>query len=458
MAKKSRTKLPPIAWILIGAIFFLGIRLVINYPMVNPEVSSIIKPQSLSSRFSLGENLLIAADATEEKQKGVAAFAQGNNQEAIAYFQQSLLRNPNDPETAIYLENAKLSSSSSQTAAAVVPIGSNLDVAQEMLRGVSQAQQEFNSQGGNLQIKIVNDENNAEITKQVAQELVNDQSVLAVIGSNASNASLAAAPIYQNAGLVMITPTSTAKELSNFGNYIFRAAPTNNDMAEALAEYAVKTARKKDIAVCYDSQAPDNLAFKDEFIPALIAQGGNLINISCDLSVPDFNPENAISSLISSGAEAVLIAPHIDRLNRAIDLARANQWKMLLLGTFSLDTKQITESGQGDLNGVVIPVPFHYQLASAQPFANKALRLWGINANWRTASSYDATQAIIEGLRQNDSRDGLQATLFDSNFSALGANGNVEFLTSGDRVIEPVLVKVKSAPEKGYYFELLSTQ
>jgi len=42
--------------------------------------------------------------------------------------------------------------------------------------------------------------------------------------------------------------------------------------------------------------------------------------------------------------------------------------------------------------------------------------------------------------------------LRNSNFSTPGANGNVQFLPSGDRVIKPVLVKVKAAPEKGYYF------
>jgi branched-chain amino acid transport system substrate-binding protein len=463
MSIKSRKTPPPIVFILVGLLCIFGWHKVQSLiAQGDPSLlSSSSTSQPLANRFSWGDKLLIPANATAEKREGISAYNKQNYPEAIAYFQQSLARSPNDPETLIYLNNAQVANQQSGEItvkiAAVVPIGSNLDVAQEMLRGIAQAQSEFNHQGGNLQIQIINDQNNPEIAQQVAKTLVKDSSILAVIGSNASNASLAAAPIYQQGGLVMMTPTSTSGELSNFGSYIFRAAPTNDDMANVLAEYVVKTAKRKNVAVCYDSQAPDNVSFKDAFITALAAQGGNFINTQCELAAPDFNAENAVNNLISSGAEAVLLAPHIDRLNRAIDLARANQWKMLLLGTFSLNTAQITQSGQGDLNGVVLPVPFHEQQDSAQNFAVQADGIWGTDTmlTWRTATSYDATKAIAFGLKTNQTRNGLQQILHNSNFTIAGANSQVKFLPSGDRLIKSALVKVKASPEKGYYFELL---
>ena len=88
-----------------------------------------------------------------------------------------------------------------------------------------------------------------------------DDKILAVVGHNASDASLAAASIYQQGKLVMVTPTSFANELSGFGDYIFRTVPHIRLVAARLAEYAVRIAQKPDIAVCYDSQAPDNVSF-----------------------------------------------------------------------------------------------------------------------------------------------------------------------------------------------------
>ena len=466
MSKKSFTAPPPIVFILLAV---LGIFGWIKFQPFNQEDTNsaqkaaplISLPKfesSLLKRFSLGEKMLIGANATAAKQDGVAAYSKQDYAIAADYFQQSLAEYPNDPETLIYLNNARVAQQQPLKIAAVVPIGSNLDVAQEMLRGIAQAQAEFNQQGGKLQVQIINDENDTDLAQQVAEIVVKDDSILAVVGSNASNASLAGAKVYQQAGLVMITPTSTSERLSNFGSYIFRAAPTNDAMANTLAEYVINIAKRKNVAVCYDSQAPDNVTFKDSFIPALLAKGGNHINTECDFAAPDFNAEDSVTSLISSGAEAVLIAPHIDKLNRAIELARANNWKMALLGTFSLNTSKITQSGQGDLNGVVLPVPFHAEQDSALDFTAKAQATWGneVTLTWRTATSYDATKAIAQGLKMSSTRADLRDAL-RSKLSIVGANSQVQFLPSGDRAIDIAIVKVKANPERGYYFELIKS-
>ncbi|MEM6613844.1 MAG: ABC transporter substrate-binding protein [Cyanobacteria bacterium P01_C01_bin.72] len=467
MSKRIRNAPPPIVFILLGALGIWGWFKFQPFKLRSPNPQTITSRASnidsaklsLEQRFSWGEKMLIAANATVAKKDGIAAYSQGDYGKAVSYWQQSRREYSNDPETLIYLNNALVAQKQrlASKIAVVVPIGSNLDVAQEMLRGVAQAQAEFNQQGGNLLVQIVNDENDTNLARKVAQKLVKDSSILAVVGSNASNASLAGAEIYQQAGVVMITPTSTSEKLSNFGDYIFRAAPTNRAMADTLAEYAVNIAKRKNVAVCFDSQAADNVTFKDSFIPALQAKGGNHIDTQCDFAAPDFNAANSVNQLISSGAEAVLLAPHIDKLNRAIDLARANNWKMALLGTFSLNTSKITQSGQGDLNGVVLPVPFHYQQESAQDFTVEALAIWGKEATltWRTATSYDATKAIAQGLAISNSRSALKTFLSQQNQSFQGANSQIQFLPSGDRQIETALIKVKANPEQGYYFELV---
>lgn len=74
-------------------------------------------------------------------------------------------------------------------------------MAKEILRGVAQAQDEVNRSGGIngklLQVAIANDDNEANQAQQIAKQFVQDTSILAVVGHNSSNASIAAAPIYQ---------------------------------------------------------------------------------------------------------------------------------------------------------------------------------------------------------------------------------------------------------------------
>lgn len=410
---------------------------------------------AIANRISLGNQILVTSQTTPDKQAGVAAFKNGDYQTAAQKFQASLKQNRNDPETVIYLNNATASNGSSLKIAVSVPIGSNPNVAQEILRGVAQAQSDINNSGGinsaKLQVEIVNDDNDPKIVKEVAETLTKDASILAVIGHNASNASLEAAPIYQQEKLVMVTPTSFANNLSGFGSYIFRTVPNIKVMAQPLAEYAVKTAGTTNIAVCYDSQAPDNVSFKDEFVAALTAAGGKLVPTVCDFAIPSFNPETAIDDAVTKGAQALMLAPHIDRIDRTISVASINRGKLPLYGSTTMYTFQTLKDGQKSVDGLILPVPWHPKINPGSSFAKNSQR-WGGVVNWRTATSFDAAQAVIAGLQKNTTREGLQQALKSTSFATPGASEDVKFLPSGDRAGEPILVQVKPTGNTGYNF------
>ncbi|MEG5031792.1 ABC transporter substrate-binding protein [Microcoleus sp. AT3-D2] len=444
---------PPIVFIILfGLIAFGGYKFIPG--LFKGKISE--KSGSIATHMSLGNQILLTSQTTAKKQAGVTAFAKGDYKEAVQKFQASLQQNRNDPETVIYLNNARVSDRTSLKIAVSVPSGSNPNIAQEILRGVAQAQDEINARGGingaGLQVEIVNDNNRPEVAKEVAAALANDPKILAVIGHNDSTASLAAAPIYQEKKLVMVTPTSSTNNLSGFGSYIFRTVLNSGSTTAPLAEYIVKQAGKANIAFCYDSQAAGSASFKDEFIASLSASAGRLVPIVCDLSAPTFNPNNAIADAVSKGAEVLMLAPYIERLDRAIDLARANQGKLPLYGSSTLYTFQTLKDGQKDIDGLVLPVSWHPETNPGSTFPKNANQRWGGVVNWRTAMSFDATQAVIAGLKQSNTREGLQQALKSPSFSAPGASEEVRFLPTGDRAGKPILVQVKQGGSTGYNF------
>lgn len=72
--------------------------------------------------------------------------------------------------------------------------------------------------GGKLiQVTIADDSNDANVATRIATAFADDPQILVVVGHNASDASLAAAPIYEERKLVMISPSSSANRLTNFG-------------------------------------------------------------------------------------------------------------------------------------------------------------------------------------------------------------------------------------------------
>ncbi len=440
---KNIHRLPPIAYIALSLLLGFGL------------FKSCHHHSDPTDRSSSGERILITAINSNDKTEGTKSFAKGDYQAAIQHFQAALNKNRNDPEALIYLNNSIALSSGKKTRkiAIVIPIGSNLNVAQEMLRGLAQAQTETNKRGGingtPLEVELLNDRNDPNLAREIAEQLSKDPDILGVIGSNTSDASLAAAPVYDRAGLVMITPTSMGDNLSGIGKYIFRTPPTNEALARILAARIYSVDRHRKLAICFDSKATDSNSFKDQLIAEFAKVGGTIVNYNCDVSASDFHPSQAVDNATSKGADSLFIASHIDRLNLALQVAEANHGRLPLYSSPTLNTFNTLEAGR-TVAGLTLVTPWLNPL-STQPgsFSDRSQQLWGARVNWRTAMSFDASMAVIGGLQHSDgSRSGLQQTLRNPNFSAMGAAGEVKFLSNGDREIVPTLAQIQQVNGK----------
>jgi branched-chain amino acid transport system substrate-binding protein len=428
--------------------------------------------QLISNRFSRGDKQLISSVNTSIKSQGIEAFAKSNYQEAATLFEASLRLLPNDPETLIYLNNARLRAERrpTYTIAASIPIGKALNVAQEILRGIAQAQDEINRQGGingiGLEVEIIDDDNDPRLTREIAPILVNQSDILAVVGSNTSDASLGAAPIYQHHELVMISPTTFNPAVAKVGDYIFRAVPTAQSMSAALVEYLIdqlsqQLAQPPKMLICYDAAAPDNAVFRDAFLDTLIANGGDIVDVKdaqgndlCNFTSPAFDADEAIAKAITQGANSLYLGPSINDLAPAIEVAQTNAGRLPLFSSPSLYTHQITLEGQQAVEGLVLVAPWSPDIYP--DFAQRAQQLWRATVNWRTATAYDATRAIIAGLQQGGSRQSLQQALQNPTFSTAGSGESVRFLPTRDRRLTPVLLQVKQDESGGYRFVSLS--
>jgi branched-chain amino acid transport system substrate-binding protein len=416
---------------------------------------------SVEQRISLGDKILVTAHSNLAKQTGVTAFDQGDYAAAQESFSSSLQSDRNDPETRIYLNNTIAAKTKDNYRIAVsVPIGGDLDVAQEILRGVAQAQDQVNRQGGIngklMMVEITNDDNDPKIAEQIASKLVEDKKILAVVGHNASNASIAAAPIYQEGGMVMITPTSSAETLSKIGDYIFRTSPGTRDLTEPLAEYAVNTLDKTKIAICLDSGAEASVSFSENFTWAVYNSGGKIIPIDCDLS-GDLLTSQIPSKAVSQGADALLLNPSVRRVDQALEIAAANNDRLTLLGNHSLNTYKTLKDGQNNVNGMVLAVAW-YPPKSSNSFTQDAQILWGGAVNWRTAMAYDATQSLSKAIASGAERPKIQQTLVNPEFFAPGATSNIDFLPSGDRNLRGALIKVQPGKQSGTGYDFVALE
>lgn len=417
---------------------------------------SCLNSSSVSSpRMSLGEKLLtknkygnfpIASKVA--LYEAIIAFERCDYATARSILQTSLDITENNPEALIYLNNTQAIAEPNYKIAVSVPLGSQPEIAWEILRGVAQAQQEINQQGGirgkQLLIQIINDDNDPAVVREIAPQIVADSDILAVIGHNDSNASLAGSDIYQEQGLVMISPTSSSTKLSGIGDYIMRTAPSVSLLADALSDYAAESSLTR-IAVCSDSSSSASLSFTAEFTAYLRQNGGEVVDIGCDMTRNNFNPVPPVERALFKELDALLLAPSVGTIDKAVAVAQANQNRLPLLGNHSLYTSQTPEVGKSAVANLVLSVPWLPETAPATNFFNSSKQLWGGRVNWRTAMAYDATQAIIQGLQQSDERTPLKAVLTAPDFIVRGATGRFRF-QRGDRQSQVQLAYIGQSP------------
>lgn len=468
-----------------AAIAFFLLTKSVQPPAQIPESNIISTPQtdnSAKERISFGDRILAFGTDNPAKQEGADFIKSGDYKQAIKAFEAARQVDITDPETLIYLNNARIGNGKYYAIAAAVPVGNTPDSANEMLRGVAQVQDEINAAGGingvPLKVAIANDDNLPITAKSLAQELVKNPEILGVVGHGISDTTLAAGLVYQSGELVAIAPVSSAIQLSGLGRYVFRIMPSDRYAARALSTYMSTQLNKQKTVIFYNANSVYSQSIKNEFKDALFYRGGSKVIAEFDLSRPDFNARKSVESAINQGADAIVMLPSTDVLDRALQVVYVNRRRLNMLAGDGFYTIKTLEIVGEDAEGMVLAVPGSIVGEKGEKFRAQAIQLWGHNStdqtlnngknidinllnisqrvsvNWRTALTYDATQALIAAIRNNPTRNGVQRSLSASSFSIAGATGIVSFRPTGDREAAVQLVVVKST-KNGYQFKPL---
>jgi ABC-type branched-subunit amino acid transport system substrate-binding protein len=421
---------------------------------------------------SSGEKLLVQPFAPWPKQRAINEFAEGNYAEALKLLQQFWKEERKDPETLIYINNALLKAINAEyyTIAIVVPIRRNQDgkildanLAEELLRGIAQAQTEVNLgllkpndssnkdfpgqgflqpkaiNGKGLKVIIADDGNIESYAKQRANYLADQPDILAVIGHYTSDMTVKTVDIYNDKKLVAISPGSTTEELTRRPRkYFFRTAPTTSIEAESLVNQLLRV-REKKATVFYNPNSPFTASLWEEFKKQFEGLGGETFKTRnyYDLSKnkTNFNAEAAITEVDEkAGKTALLLIPDgqvTDSLENALAMIKANNDRNWVVGPWTLYDPRTLELAT-QLNSVeklAISVFWHPLKSFDKKFPQNVEKLWGGPVNTRSALTYDAARTLIKALetQPEPSREGMQKTLADPNFEAEGATGIIEF-------------------------------
>jgi branched-chain amino acid transport system substrate-binding protein len=327
--------------------------------------------------------------------------------------------------------------------------GSEATFGQSTSNGLRLAIMQVNASGGVLgkQIELVeyDDKGDPKETGTVVTRLVTKDKVVAVIGEVASSLSLAAAPICQQNGVPMISPSSTNPKVTEQGDMIFRTCFIDPFQGYVCGKFAYETKGYKTAAVLLDQSQAYSVGLAEEFEKAFVKLGGKVtIKQQYNKGEQDFTAR--LTAIRATSPEVIFIPGYYtDVANIAIQ-ARKLGITAPLLGGDGWDSAKLTELGGNAIEG-----SFYSNHASIddpseafQTFVAKYKDEYGPVPDALAALGYDSGLLLFDAMKRAGSTDGKAiAKALSETKGFMGATGELTMNEKRDAVKSAVILELK---------------
>lgn len=324
-------------------------------------------------------------------------------------------------------------------------------------RGIDLAVDEINGSGGingaPLKILARDDEANGSRAASIAQELVANTDVLAVVGHVNSGAMLAAARIYDGQ-LAAVATTASSPDLSGISKWTFRVISSDSLNGVILARFASRIGGNasgiKQAAVLYENDSYGR-GLADAFRRAFRGKV-----ISFDPISENLNPEPYISYFKMRQPDVVFVAGREGSALRILREARLQGLETVFIGG---DGWQGIVADTAAANGSFVGTSFNAEDPSPEirKFVRAFMSKYRTKPDAFAALAYDATRLIAQALaKSGKSREGVRdylasleaANAFDGVTGPVYFNGNGDPIGMGFHVSQLVDGTLVSAPAR----------
>lgn len=278
------------------------------------------------------------------------------------------------------------------------------------VNGVRLAADEINAAGGilgrKIRLHVEDDQGRAEEAASVVTKLITNNNVVALIGENSSNQSLAAAPIAQANGVPMISPSSTNPAVTEKGEYIFRVCFTDPYQGKALASFVADRLKLKTAAILIDKKNDYSVGLGDVFRRELEARGGKIVaQQSYGGGDTEFRPQ--LTAMRAAKPEALFIPGFYTEVGQIAIQARDLGIDVPLVGGDGWDSPTVIEIGGKAVEGSYFSD--HYFVGDTRPVVQRFVaeynRRHGKNPEATAALGYDALYMLANAAKRAGSLD-----------------------------------------------------
>ena len=266
----------------------------------------------------------------------------------------------------------------------------------------------------------------------VANKIVS-QGIHYVIGHVCSGSTIPASDIYENEGIVMVTPSATAPQLTETKkrNFIFRTIGRDDQQGPAAAQYIIGKVKPKKVAVLHDKQSygqgiassvkKDLEAAK---IPVAVFEG---------INAGDSDYSAVITKLKSQGVDFVYFGGYHPEMGLLLRQAREQGVKATFMGPEGVGNKDVTAIAGPASEGMLVTLPADFSADPANAALVKAFADKKRDANGPfQMPAYAAVKIIGDAIAGAKSTDPTKVAAYMHKNAFTTPIGKVEYDAKGD--------------------------
>ena len=318
--------------------------------------------------------------------------------------------------------------------------------------GAALAFKEANASGGVLGKKIQviygDDKGDPSEGAVVYTKLIQQDRVAAIVGTTTSRSALAGAPICQEAGVPMITPTGTSEKVTAVGDFIFRGCFIDSFQGRIAAKYAAADLGRKTAGIIFDVGNDYSRGLAETFTSTFEENGGRVI-------VSEGHPSGAVdfkaqlTKIVQASPEIVYIPDYYNDVGLIAKQARELGYKGQFAGGDGWDSPELAKIGGDAVEGGIFTN--HYSKDDTRPvvqqFVAKYKAEYGSEPDAFAVLAYDSANILIDAIKRAGSTDGakIRDALASTRLDCI--TGTISYDENRNPVKAAVIVQIKGGAQ-----------
>jgi len=307
--------------------------------------------------------------------------------------------------------------------------GANSGLVLPSLNGAKLAVKQHNEKNPDCQVKLEEFDTTGDPAQAtpVANRVAQDQSFLAVIGGHFSGETKATMQTYEAAGMVMVSPSATAPELTQQDNKAFHRVVGNDLTQGAAAATYIKNTLKGQKVFVIDDATTYGQGIAGETKKGL----GPLVAASDKVQTGQSNFDATISKIKSAQADTVVYAGYTNEAAPLLKQLRAAGVQAKFLGFDGIYSPEFASGAGAAAEGAIITCPCLPASEAGGTFSADYEKEFGEAPGSYGAEGYDGAVVLLEGIKAGkNTRQGLLEWV--DSYDKQGVSKYIKFDETGD--------------------------